>query len=111
MALPKKDQSLVPVVDAKNNAVAFVNWNLPLADGRMLRSSKGFPIFQNPKYPNKNEDILVNLAKKHGGTVTVTMECRIMLNTGATADDFDLDQIVVTPTEVHPQPAPTEIIQ
>lgn len=100
MALAKKEIVSVPVTE-KNNAVAFVNWALPMADGSFRRSSKGFPIFQNPKYPNKQEDVLVALAKKHGGSVTVTMECRIMLNTSGNTEDFDLDNIVIN-TPSHP---------
>ena len=76
----------------KNKAVAFVNWNVP---GSKLKSSKGFTIFQNPQYPNKAEDKLVELSKKHGGNVTVNMQCRISLNTN---EDINLDDIpIVTP--------------
>ena len=76
----------------KNKAVAFVNWQVP---GSKLKSSKGFTIFQNPAYPNKAEDKLVELAKKHGGTVTVNMQCRISLNTN---EEISLDDIpIVTP--------------
>ena len=79
----------------KQKATAFVNWQIP---GSKLKSSKGFTIFQNPQYPNKAEDKLVELAKKHGGTVTVNMQCRISLNTN---EEISLDDIpIVTPTVV-----------
>lgn len=95
MALSKSNKTEVPVIAEKNAAVAFVNWQLPLVDGRSLRSSKGFPLFQNPKYPNKQEDMLVALAKKHGGAVTVNLQCRIVINNGVAAEDFDLDSIEI----------------
>jgi hypothetical protein len=107
MALTKRIIEAVPVPE-KNNAVAFVNWSLPLADGRSLRSAKGFPIFQNPKYPNKHEDMLVALAKKHGGSVTVTMECRIVINSGSSVDDFDLESILVVAPVTTPEFVPVQ---
>lgn len=81
-------------VAEKVNAVAFVNWTIPTANGP-IRSSKGFPIFQNPRYPNAKEDLLVALARKHGGSVVVNMQCRIMLNNGASAEDIDIDSIQI----------------
>jgi hypothetical protein len=83
-------------VSEKNRAVAFVNWSIKQADGSVIKSSKGFPIYQNPRYPNKYENLLVELAKKRGGSVTVPMECRILLNQGQDLDDIDLDNIVIT---------------
>lgn len=74
----------------KPAVVAFVNWSIPLKDGRSLRSSKGFPIFQNPDYPNKYEDFLIALAKEHGGSVNLTLECKVILNRLRTPDDLDL---------------------
>jgi len=79
VVLLKKVLSLPAIVNKKPVA-AFVNWTLPLADGRILRSNRGFAIFQNSKYPNKNEDILLDLVRNNGGTVTVMMECKITLN-------------------------------
>jgi len=66
-------------VKESNKAVAFLNWSVPTTTGT-LNSRKGFPIFQNPEYPNAEEDILIALARKHGGYVEVTMKCRICLN-------------------------------
>lgn len=85
-----------PVVESESNkATAFVNWQLPLADGSFLKASRGFAIFQNPKFPNRHEDILVNLAKQNGGSVEVMLKCRIMVNNGPNLDEFDLSQVAV----------------
>ena len=79
----------------KQKATAFVNWNIP---GSKLKSSKGFTIFQNPQYPNKAEDKLVELARKHDGTVVVNMQCRISLNTNK---EISLDDIpIITPVTI-----------
>lgn len=85
----------VETVEAKEKAVAFVNWQLPLADGSFLKASKGFTIFQNPKFPNRHEDILVSLAKKNGGSVEVMLKCRVMINNGPDLDKLDLDNIAI----------------
>ena len=78
-------------------AVAFVNWALPMADGSFLKASKGFTIFQNPQYPNKHEDVLVNLAQQHGGSVEVMLKCRIMINRTPDVTDLDLSSIQILP--------------
>jgi len=83
-----------PVDNNKPKAKAFVNWAIPLKDGTEFKSDKGFPIFQNPDYPNPKEDKLIALAEKHGGTVVVTMIATIRLNTGA-SEDINLDDIEV----------------
>lgn len=96
MALQKN----APVVESENNrAVAFVNWALPMADGSMLKASKGFTIFQNPKYPNKHEDVLVELARKHGGIVEIDLKCRIMINKSTDISAIDLDSIIIHKAE------------
>lgn len=74
--------------DKKQQAVAFLNWAIPLADGKEFRSGKGFPIFQNPNYPNPQEDMLVELAKSHDGIVELTMKVRIVINTAADLPDL-----------------------
>ena len=76
-------------------ATAFVNWSLPLQDGTFIKAGKGFTIFQNPKYPNKHEDLLVTLAEKNGGSVEVMLKCRIMLNKSVDAAAIDLDQVAI----------------
>lgn len=63
-----------------NSIVAFVNWSLLKTDGSFIKASRGFPIFQNPRYPNYQEDLLVKLAKEHGGSMEVTMRCRVVIN-------------------------------
>lgn len=65
----------------KVNAVAFANWELPLKAGKgTVKCSKGFPIFDNEKYPNPKEAWLVDLAKRQGGSVTLKMNVTITLN-------------------------------
>jgi len=76
-------------------AAAFVNWSLPMSDGTYVKASKGFTIFQNAKYPNKHEDMLIALAEKHGGSVEVTMKCRIVINKTKDIGDLNLDDIAV----------------
>jgi hypothetical protein len=85
-----------PAHEESQRATAFVNWSLPLADGSFLKASKGFPIFQNAKYPNKYEDVLVNLAREHGGNVEVMLKCRISLNNSADIKDIDLSTIQIS---------------
>ena len=100
--IAKPASTITPIVPvetpakAANKAVAFVNWSLPTSDGKAIRSSKGLPIFQNPEYPNPQEDLLVALAEKHGGNVEVTMKIRICLNHKMDlADTGLLDSIVI----------------
>lgn len=84
-----------PIVEAdtKKKAVAFVNWSLPLSDGSYMKASKGFAIFQDERYPNKHEDMLVALAQKYGGSVEVNLKCRVVINKSQDLDEFDLDNI------------------
>ena len=101
MALRKN----APAPEEENNrAVAFVNWAIPTGDGKFIRASKGFPIFQNPRYPNRHEDMLVNLAKKYGGTVEVMMKCRVIINQAMDPNEINLDNIAVLPPEATAAP-------
>lgn len=72
----------------KNKAAAFMNWELPLKSGRVYKGGKGFPIFQNPEYPNPQEDFLVELAKGQGGMCELTLRVRIVINTPNEAPDM-----------------------
>jgi hypothetical protein len=45
----------------KQRAAAFVNWEVTTKTGIVVKSDRGFPIFQNPEYPNAKEDLLVAL--------------------------------------------------
>ncbi len=75
---------------AKDKAVAFVNWSVG-----GIHSSKGFPIFDN-QYTTKEEQVLVDLARKHGGSVKVRAELRIVLNTANERPaTYDLDSIEI----------------
>ena len=69
-------------------AVAFLNWSIPLTGGKEFKSGKGLPIFQNPEYPNPQEDKLIELAKSKGGVVELTMKVRIVLNNAAALPDL-----------------------
>lgn len=68
----------------KNRAVAFMNWEIPLKSGKCYKSEKGFPIFQNPEYPNMSEDMLIKLAESHDGAVELTMKVTVRLATPKT---------------------------
>ena len=79
---PKKDATTISLTNggvAKNKAVAFLNWEFSLANGDVYKSDRGFPIFQNPKYPNPKEDTLIELARANDGIVELTMKVRIAL--------------------------------
>jgi hypothetical protein len=79
---PTKAPKDKPADKEKQKAVAFVNWKIPLNNGGEYRSSRGFPIFQNPEFrPNIQEDYLVDLAKRHGGTVELTMRVKVSIYT------------------------------
>jgi len=73
---------------------AFVNWVVKNADGSIaLKSSKGFPLQGHPDYPNKQEDALIALAEKHGGSVSLIMHVSVNLNTKG--QEINLDSIPV----------------
>lgn len=77
-------------------AVAFVNYEIPTkGDAKNIRSPKGFPIWQDEKYPNKCEDLLVQLAEDNGGVAVVNLRCRIVLNRPAQALDADSVELAV----------------
>lgn len=84
-------------VPAKEKASpkAFVNWTTQI-DDVVIRSSKGFPIMQNPEYPNKQEDLLVELAKRHmateGKALELTMTVSVYPNTPK--DEYDIDTLL-----------------
>ena len=77
----------------ENKAVAFLNWAIPTKNGGEVKGDKGFPIFQNPAYPSAKEDMLINLAQQHGGSVELTMKVRISLN--RQAPEVDLNDLVL----------------
>lgn len=86
-----------------NKAVAFVNWSLPKRDGSFIKASKGFAIFQNPRYPNRHEDMLVDLARANGGSIEVMLKCRVSINNAQDLSQVDLADIAV----IQPPEAPT----
>lgn len=72
----------------KDRAIAFVNWTVG-----GIRSSKGFALYDN-QYTTTEEAALVELAKKHGGTVRVMAELRIIIS-GDKPESYDIDSIEV----------------
>ena len=77
----------------KQRAAAFFNWEVTTKNGTILKSDRGFPIFQNPEYPNAKEDILIEAAgKQEKGILELNMKVRIALNSPeespVTADDL-----------------------
>ena len=81
-----------------NKAVAFVNWSLPKRDGSFIKASKGFAIFQNPRYPNHHEDMLVDLAQANGGSIEVNLKCRVSINNAPDLGEIGLDDIAIIST-------------
>ena len=84
----KKGEATKP----KRRAAAFLNWEVMTKAG-LLKSDRGFPIFQNPEYPNAKEDLLIAAAgKTEKGILELNMKVRIALNspeeTPITADDL-----------------------
>jgi hypothetical protein len=65
----------------KQRAAAFVNWEVTTKTGIVVKSDRGFPIFQNPEYPNAKEDLLVAAAgQTENGILELDMKVRICLN-------------------------------
>lgn len=85
---PNAENTVATPVKEKDRAVAFVNWSVG-----SIRSSKGFALYDN-QYTTAEEAALVALAKKHGGSVRVKAEFRIILHNDA-PKTFDLDSIEV----------------
>lgn len=73
-------------------AEAWMNMVVPLKKGKGdWRLRKGYPIFNSEQYPDIDGMRLVELAKKNGGEVTVTMQVTIKVN--APADEIDANDI------------------
>lgn len=67
MALQKTNPEVRPA-DEKAKPKAYVNWVLPAIidnEGNPIKSTFGFPIHQNTKFPNKGEDTLMAMLEKH----------------------------------------------
>ena len=88
-----KNANQTATPEEANKAVAFVNWALPKRDGSFIKASKGFAIFQNPRYPNRHEDMLVDLARANGGRIEVMMKCTISINNAQDLGEIKLDDI------------------
>ncbi len=69
----------------KIETLGFVNWTVVSKDGKhKVNSSKGFPVFDNPEYPNPEEKWLMELAKANNGLVELTMTVRVFACDGNT---------------------------
>ena len=89
------------IVNKKNNteapatqAQAFCNWTALDKNGvEAIKSSKGFAIFDN-QYTSKQERMLVDLATKNGGEITLNMKVVIRLNEQKDAAEVDLSNFL-----------------
>jgi hypothetical protein len=80
-AAVRRNSNKAPVaVKEKQKPLAFVNWRIADSeDETLLRSSKGFTIFDN-EYTTLEDHALVELAEANGGTAIVQAELRIILH-------------------------------
>jgi hypothetical protein len=65
----------------KQKAKAFVNYRIPDPNNpeeNLLRSSKGFPVYDN-QYTTLEEKALIELAEANGGTAVIMAELRIVI--------------------------------
>ena len=73
---------------AKAKCLGFVNWKVG-----NIKSRRGFGLFDN-EYLTKEDQLLLDLAKDNGGSVTVVAEIRVTLNDD-TPKELDLDSIQI----------------
>jgi len=84
------------VAKEKQKAMAYVNWRIADENGdTLLRSSKGFAIFDN-EYLTLEEKALVELAQSNNGTATVVAELRIIL-AQEKPEHLDISRIKLVP--------------
>ena len=63
----------------KQKAIAFFNWRVADdQDETLLRSTKGFPMFDN-EFLTLEEKALIQLAKDNGGSAIINAELRIVI--------------------------------
>ena len=72
----------------KAKCLGFINWSIG-----NIKSRKGFGLYEND-YLTKEDQILLDLAKENGGSVTVMAELRITLNND-TPKELDLSQVQI----------------
>ena len=84
----------------KNRALAFINWEHEMKDGTMLKSNKGYAVFDSKEYPmTKSDAILVKAAKaakeKGENIFLLPVTLRVVLNNESveSAEEFDLDKL------------------
>ena len=73
-------------IRVKMETLGFVNWTVQSKDGKQkVVSKRGFPIFDNPEYPNDQEKWLIELAKANDGLVELNMQVRVFACDGSDA--------------------------
>lgn len=82
-------------VKEKQKPVAYVNWSVQDNKGNVvLRSSKGFPLFDN-EYLTRAERDLIEASKSHDGSVVLNAELRVSMARDEN-DRPDLSKAIVT---------------
>jgi hypothetical protein len=77
---PQKSTPKAVPAKEKAKAIAFVNWRIANEAGEtILRSSKGFSLFDN-EYLTLEDKALIALATQNGGSATVNAELRIVIH-------------------------------
>lgn len=98
---PETTQGAEKVTGTKQRAKGFLNWSIMMPDGTNIRGDKGFPIFQNPKYPSPKEDLLLDMAKANDGAIKMVMEVEVRLNSNEavkSADDLVAELLAMQAT-------------
>ena len=82
MARPPVANTTKPAAKAageKAKPIGYVNWSVLGAEGAVvLRSNRGFSVFDN-EHCSVEEKALIELAKAHGGTATVSATLTIIV--------------------------------
>lgn len=81
----------------KQKAIAFFNWEITNEDGTqtLMRSSKGFSIFDN-EFKTREEDALVKLAEQNDGSVLIA-NCRIRIVLNQEKGEIDTSALSIIP--------------
>lgn len=81
---------MAPKKESKIETLGFINPRILNADGEVLhKSNRGYAITNSERFPTtKFDKMLLALAEKHDGEVTINMQCTIRLNK---SDDTPLD--------------------
>ena len=79
----------------KHSTVAFVNWVTKIGKVH-IRSVQGFPLQQHPNFTNKQEDLLIAMAKKHLETTgkALTLNMKVTINFNNKNVEYDIDALL-----------------